>query len=55
MDCEHKKLKAVGDRLFCLECGKELPIEFLAGIAEKQDKPEEKKPRKRAAKKDKGE
>ena len=27
--CEHKNLKTVGDRLFCLDCGVELPLEFL--------------------------
>ena len=28
--CEHKNLKAVGHRLYCLDCNVELPIEFLA-------------------------
>lgn len=27
--CEHKNLKTVGHRLFCKDCGQELPIEFL--------------------------
>ena len=27
--CEHKNLKTVGHRLFCMDCGAELPIEFL--------------------------
>ena len=29
MDCKHERLRTVGDRLFCCECNKELPIEFL--------------------------
>lgn len=39
--CEHKNLRTVGDRLFCKECGKELPLEFL------YKKPEPKKTRKK--------
>ena len=31
MACEHKNLRAVGDRLFCKDCKEELPIEFLIG------------------------
>ena len=27
--CEHKNLRTVGDRLFCKDCKKELPLEFL--------------------------
>ena len=27
--CSHKILRTVGDRLFCKECGEELPLEFL--------------------------
>lgn len=29
--CEHKLLRAVGDRLFCKQCGKELDMSFLEG------------------------
>ena len=29
MGCEHEHLRTVGDRLFCKDCGDELPIEFL--------------------------
>lgn len=29
MDCNHERLRAIGDRLFCIACNKELPIEFL--------------------------
>lgn len=37
MNCKHERLRTVGDRLFCLSCGEELPLEFLAGNkAEKQ-------------------
>ena len=28
--CEHGRLRTVGDRVFCCECGKELDLEFLA-------------------------
>ena len=35
--CEHEHLRTVGHRLFCKDCGEELPIEFLtAGKAVKQ-------------------
>ena len=27
--CDHKRLKTVNHRLFCLDCGAELPLEFL--------------------------
>jgi hypothetical protein len=55
--CEHEKLRTVGDRLFCIDCGKELPVEFLTGTvkaekqaektapAEKTDKPTSRKGR----------
>ena len=59
--CEHERLKTVADRLFCKDCGAELPMEFLTGnTVEPQKGPEkpaeEKKPgtpagRKPAAKK----
>lgn len=29
MDCKHERLKAIGDRIFCCACNKELPLEFL--------------------------
>lgn len=35
--CKHEHLKAVGHRLFCMDCGVELPLEFLTR------QPEEKK------------
>lgn len=35
--CKHEHLKAVGHRLFCMDCGNELPLEFLTR------QPEEKK------------
>lgn len=31
MGCEHEHLRTVGDRLFCKDCGEELPIEYLTG------------------------
>ena len=59
MDCKHDRLRTVGDRVFCCECGKELDLEFLAaqGAKNSAEKPvEEAKaskptPRKRTAKK----
>ena len=30
--CEHKNLKTIGDRLFCKDCGQELPIELLYAL-----------------------
>lgn len=27
--CDHKNLKTIDNRLFCKDCGQELPIEFL--------------------------
>lgn len=30
MDCNHDRLRTVGDRVFCCGCGAELPLEFLA-------------------------
>lgn len=40
--CNHENLRAVNDRLFCKDCGKELPLEFLAekGAKRAQEKPE---------------
>ena len=29
MDCKHERLRTVGDRVFCMECREELPLEFL--------------------------
>lgn len=34
MSCKHEHLRTVGDRLFCKDCGEELPIEFLTGAEE---------------------
>lgn len=31
MACTHDRLRTVGDRVFCCECGKELDIAFLEG------------------------
>ena len=62
MGCDHKRLRTVGDRVFCCECKEELPLEFLLSRnapvkAENRankaaDEPKPKAPaRKRAAKK----
>ena len=29
--CEHNRLRTVGDRVFCADCGKELDKSFLDG------------------------
>lgn len=34
--CNHEHLKTVGHRLFCMDCGAELPIEFLTGEKNKE-------------------
>ena len=43
--CDHKNLRTVGHRLFCKDCGAELPIEFLTG--EKPKEPTKKRPAKK--------
>ena len=57
MSCKHEHLRTVGDRLFCKDCGDELPIEFLTeGSQEVQpEKPVKKAPAKKAPAKKKGE
>lgn len=40
--CKHKNLKTVNDRLFCMDCGVELPIEFLKKPEKKKKKEKEK-------------
>lgn len=40
MNCVHEHLRTVGDRLFCKDCGEELPLEYLVNG---DKKPEEKK------------
>ena len=39
MDCRHEKLRTVGDKLFCKDCGKELPMEYLVSGAKQAEKP----------------
>lgn len=57
MDCRHGNLKTVGERLFCKDCGKELPLDFLTGggkpaqEAQEAEKPVKSTPKKRTAKK----
>lgn len=59
MGCEHGRLRTVGDRVFCCECGQELDLEFLMAKNGKNsannpaEEPKTDKPttRKRAAKK----
>ena len=49
--CEHDRLRTVGDRVFCCECGKELDIAFLEGKNSANKPSEEAKPDKAPAKK----
>ena len=63
MSCVHERLRTVGDRVFCCECGEELPLEFLeakgkpvkaensANKASEEPKPTKTPGRKRTAKK----
>lgn len=57
MACNHERLRTVGDRLFCKDCGEELPLEYLTnGQKQGKDASEEGKQtrtpgRKRTAKK----
>ena len=63
MGCDHKRLRTVGDRVFCCECKEELPLEFLlsrnapvkaenrANKAADKPKPNKAPEKKRAAKK----
>lgn len=44
--CNHEHLKTVGHRLFCIDCGNELPLEFLTGKKEKQQ-PVKRSPKKK--------
>ena len=37
--CKHEHLRTVGDRLFCKDCGKELPLEMLTGEQEQEKNP----------------
>ena len=41
MSCKHEHLRTVGDRLFCKDCGEELPIEFLTGGKPAKEAPAE--------------
>lgn len=45
--CEHKRLRTVGHRLFCMDCGAELPIEFLT---QPKEKPVKRNPKPRKVK-----
>ena len=55
--CEHDRLRTVGDRVFCCDCGKELDIAFLesknnarnTSNEAKTDKPSAKKTRAKKA------
>ena len=65
--CDHERLRTVGNRVFCCECGDELPLEFLLNNGKPKEAPvqaveqaenavqeqeqEKPRPRKRTAKK----
>lgn len=48
--CEHERLRTVGDRVFCCQCGTELPLEFLLGEQKKAEEPKKAPARKRTKK-----
>ena len=41
--CNHKNLKTVNSRLFCIDCGAELPLKFLT----KKKEPPKRRPAKK--------
>ena len=41
--CDHKRLRTVGDRVFCCSCGKELDIAFLIGKNKPENQPDDEK------------
>lgn len=41
MECKHERLRTVGDRVFCMECQAELPLEFLISGKLPEELPEE--------------
>ena len=43
--CKHEHLRTVNDRLFCTDCGIELPMEFLTAKDEPKPKKKSKKER----------
>ena len=49
--CEHERLRTVGDRVFCCECGKELDIAFLEGKNSVKNPPDDTGANKAQAKK----
>lgn len=51
--CDHKHLKTVNNRLFCLSCGAELPLEFLTAPKAKPEKPKKQTTKKRDPKDEK--
>lgn len=51
--CEHKRLKTVNNRLFCMDCGAELPLEFLTAPKAKPEKPKKQTTKKRDPKDEK--
>ena len=49
--CDHDRLRTVGDRVFCCECGKELNIAFLEGKNSVKNPPDDTGANKAQAKK----
>lgn len=48
--CNHERLRSVGDRIFCKDCGQEVGIDFLMAqnVTEPVEKPREEVPEKKA-------
>ena len=52
MGCKHEHLRCVNNRLYCKDCGEELPLEHLTGLKEQaENPPADEKPTKSPAKK----
>ena len=41
--CEHKHLKSVNCVLYCMDCGVQLPLEFIAPKPAQDEKPKTKR------------
>lgn len=39
MGCKHENLRAVGFKLFCKDCGQELPADYVANGEKRAEKP----------------
>ena len=48
MDCEHKRVKSVNCVIYCMDCGKVIPVETLARELEKPAMTRPKRTKKKA-------